>query len=569
MGTNYLMHHGIKGQKWGIRRFQNEDGSLTELGRSRYGSQEASYKKAADEAYSAYRSGNKVKVQEIGEKLVQDWAKSTGKDAFDFIQEHIDKMDDERGNADDLTYLMNEVIPDKYWVDFYEKYFNAKHGGNMSDGNYLAHHGIKGQKWGIRRFQNPDGSLTELGKRRYGTVENFNRAMEKKASRKRIAAKVGIGAAATAGAIAGMHEIGRRKNEGSGLFNPTIKGGKDKPNKSPAEKITSDASKTVSEVSRAVDTVHRIRSRDDNRSDPSVSSMSDAELRRAINRINLEKQYASLTRKETSDGYQKVKDILDVISPVVGVTAGVVGIVSTVNGLKVKHDDSSMRFDYDNYLMHHGIRGQKWGVRRFQNEDGSYTQAGRARYDMGDYKKGLRNATLTGGLVGRAIYKKKHANEATQLEKEKAQRKDLAKEKKDKGGKPSDEYSKGLRNATLTGGLVGRAMYKKQHSESSGNSSNQKVSSKQLQSANEGKRMISKQMRNTALKGLAKHAAISAGSMATYALLKKVGQDDIAMGVAIGSASLHISNSISTGAKLGSQAKAYREYNKTIKRARK
>lgn len=33
--------------------------------------------------------------------------------------------------------------------------------------NELAHHGIKGQKWGIRRFQNKDGSLTPAGKERY------------------------------------------------------------------------------------------------------------------------------------------------------------------------------------------------------------------------------------------------------------------------------------------------------------------------------------------------------------------------------------------------------------------
>ena len=32
-------------------------------------------------------------------------------------------------------------------------------------------------------------------------------------------------------------------------------------------------------------------------------------------------------------------------------------------------------------LQHHGIKGQKWGVRRFQNEDGSLTDAGRKRYD--------------------------------------------------------------------------------------------------------------------------------------------------------------------------------------------
>lgn len=33
-------------------------------------------------------------------------------------------------------------------------------------------------------------------------------------------------------------------------------------------------------------------------------------------------------------------------------------------------------------LMHHGIKGQKWGVRRFQNEDGTWTNAGKNRYDV-------------------------------------------------------------------------------------------------------------------------------------------------------------------------------------------
>ena len=36
------------------------------------------------------------------------------------------------------------------------------------EGQHLAHFGTKGMRWGQRRFQNPDGSLTTLGKERYG-----------------------------------------------------------------------------------------------------------------------------------------------------------------------------------------------------------------------------------------------------------------------------------------------------------------------------------------------------------------------------------------------------------------
>lgn len=40
--------------------------------------------------------------------------------------------------------------------------------------NELYHHGVKGQKWGVRRFQNKDGSLTLAGKKRRGNIASPN-----------------------------------------------------------------------------------------------------------------------------------------------------------------------------------------------------------------------------------------------------------------------------------------------------------------------------------------------------------------------------------------------------------
>ena len=50
--------------------------------------------------------------------------------------------------------------------------------------NELMHYGILGQKWGIRRYQNPDGTLTAAGRRRYGSVENLEQGITKKQGQK-------------------------------------------------------------------------------------------------------------------------------------------------------------------------------------------------------------------------------------------------------------------------------------------------------------------------------------------------------------------------------------------------
>ena len=55
----------------------------------------------------------------------------------------------------------------------------------QDDQNELYHHGILGQRWGIRRYQNPDGSLTEAGKAHYDKLDtkwaakNNNKVLKK------------------------------------------------------------------------------------------------------------------------------------------------------------------------------------------------------------------------------------------------------------------------------------------------------------------------------------------------------------------------------------------------------
>ena len=122
----------------------------------------------------------------------------------------------------------------------------------------LVHYGVKGQKWGRRRYQNSDGSLTPAGKERYGSEDKFNKYYEKDIKREADHLKLY------------QHQA-------------------------------NTASKDLNEIS---DNAHKTRTKkmkeaaeDEIRN--KVYKMSDQELREAVNRMNMEERYTQVMRDRT------------------------------------------------------------------------------------------------------------------------------------------------------------------------------------------------------------------------------------------------------------------------------
>ena len=93
--------------------------------------------------------------------------------------------------------------------------------------DYLVHHGILGMKWGVRRYQNKDGTLTAAGKKRRDGTQTPQKSNEQaKGSNRAVNAKKVAAAAAAIGTVAAAAYIVHKNPEAIGKVVAAVKDSK-------------------------------------------------------------------------------------------------------------------------------------------------------------------------------------------------------------------------------------------------------------------------------------------------------------------------------------------------------
>ena len=124
MINNNLQHHGIKGQKWGVRRFQNKDGSLTPEGRDRYADSIADTK-----VYT--KKGVEVVLRKQPTSMIAKMVSKLSKSARDNMErsDFVDITVNGKRVGDLQLYRENPKSINVVWVSVDQKHEGNGYGG--------------------------------------------------------------------------------------------------------------------------------------------------------------------------------------------------------------------------------------------------------------------------------------------------------------------------------------------------------------------------------------------------------------------------------------------------------
>lgn len=177
----------------------------------------------------------------------------------------------------------------------------------------LYHHGIKGQRWGVRRYQNKDGSLTNAGKKRYAEdakSKGYNQ-QDEDGTYYRGGGKKGKGNKETYDPNANRYAI--EDNQA-------------------AKRVLDDTSTALNKAKNI--SSREMRKASKNKMD--LSNMTDQEMRDAINRANLERQYNDMFAEpsKAAKGRERVDRVLEVAGDIVTVGASALTIAIGIMELK-------------------------------------------------------------------------------------------------------------------------------------------------------------------------------------------------------------------------------------------
>lgn len=264
---------------------------------------------------------------------------------YDWFEEAWNKYRDHviNAGATGLAIKAPGFIFDSYIDDqVKEDFLNSEQSEFLhsdSDLTQLFHHGIKGQKWGVRRFQNEDGSLTEEGKKRYNQDESKKPEEEGKTYSD-------LSEKEKDDFIEKLKKENER-NKVIDTYNERIS----KQDKAKADATEQDYNNSINMIKegQSITSNLSVLAKDPKkgsiRSNPketkfetpdSYSKLSDDELRRIVNRMQLERQYGDLSgdAKYVLTGREKTREYLQTIGALLGIGVSALTIYKLIQKKK-------------------------------------------------------------------------------------------------------------------------------------------------------------------------------------------------------------------------------------------